>query len=164
MNDDEEIIVRSLKYDGRTHREWRARLVSRAASLVVVEGVFASEVRHAQLGTLRRGTLSREFYWTDRWYSVFRFREPSGELQYYYCNVNRPAEFDGRLLTFVDLDIDVLVAPDFSYRVLDEDEFRLHAARYAYPPEVRERVPRALDELRELIERRGFPFAEPDSG
>ena len=163
MND-EEIIVRSLKYDGRVHREWRTALVRREGSLVVVEGAFESEVRHAHLGTLRRGTLSREFYWTDRWYSIFRFSDTPGELRYYYCNVNRPAEFDGRLLTFVDLDIDVLVAPDFTYRVLDEDEFELHAARYDYPPEVREQVPRALRELLGLIERRDFPFNEPDSG
>jgi uncharacterized protein len=163
MNQDA-IIVRSLKYDGRTHREWRARLLRREGSLVVVEGVFAEEVRHAQLGTVARGTVSTEYYWTDRWYSVFRFREPDGALRNYYCNVNRPAQFDGRLLTFVDLDIDVLVAPDFNYRVLDEDEFELHAARYEYSPEVRARVPRALSELCDLIERREFPFNESSSG
>jgi protein associated with RNAse G/E len=158
--DESSLIVRSLKYDGRVHREWRARLVERAGALVVVEGVFESEVRHPLLGTVAVGTLSTEYYWADRWYSVFRFREPGGELRNYYCNVNCPAEFDGQLLTFVDLDIDVLVAPDFSYSVLDEDEFEAHAARYAYPPEVREQVPRALAELIGMIEGRRFPFGE----
>jgi protein associated with RNAse G/E len=158
--DESPITVRSLKYDGRVHREWRARLVARADSLVVVEGVFESEVRHPLLGTLAVGTRSTEYYWTDRWYSVFRFREPGGTLRNYYCNVNRPARFDGRALTFVDLDIDVLVAPDFSYSVLDEDEFAAHAARYEYPREVHEQVPRALADLIEMIEGRRFPFGE----
>ncbi|MFL6231290.1 MAG: DUF402 domain-containing protein [Pyrinomonadaceae bacterium] len=162
--DEETLIVRSLKYDGSVHREWRAHLVEQAGSLVVVEGVFESEIRHPLLGVVARGTLSREYYWTDRWYSVFRFREPSGELRNYYCNVNRPAALDGRVLTFVDLDIDVLVAPDFSYRVLDEDEFAAHSVRYEYPPEVRERVPRALSELIALIESRQFPFDERGAG
>jgi protein associated with RNAse G/E len=157
---DDAIIVRSLKYDGHVHREWRARLVERAGSLVRLEGVFVSEVRHALLGTIAQGTLSTEYYWTDRWYSVFRFREPDGRLRNYYCNVNRPAAFDGRLLTFVDLDIDVLVAPDFSFRVLDEDEFATNAARYEYTPEVRAAATRALSELVELIEARRFPFGE----
>jgi protein associated with RNAse G/E len=161
---DATIIVQSLKYDGRVHREWRARLVERSASLIVVEGVFEEEVKHTLLGTVARGTLSTEYYWTDRWYSIFRFREPCGRLRNYYCNINRPAIFDGRVLTFVDLDIDVLVAPDFSFQVLDEDEFEAHAARYDYPREVRERVPRALAELIELIERRRFPFDESPSG
>jgi protein associated with RNAse G/E len=159
-----EIIVQSLKYDGSVHREWRARLVEHAGSLVVVEGVFESEVRHPLLGVVAKGTHSTEYYWTDRWYSVFRFRETNGRLRNYYCNVNRPALFDGRTLTFVDLDIDVLVAPDYTFRVLDEDEFETHAARYDYSSEVRERVPRALAELIELIERREFPFGESSLG
>lgn len=154
------LIVRSLKYDGHVHREWRARLVEHAGALVVVEGVFESEVKHPSLGTVAPGTLSTEYYWTDRWYSVFRFREPDGALRNYYCNVNCPAEFNGRLLTFVDLDIDVLVAPDFSYSVLDEDEFETHAARYQYPAAVRQQVPRALSALIEMIEERRFPFGE----
>lgn len=152
------ITVHARKFDGRLHREWQARLLTRAESLVVVEGVFDEEIRHPQLGTITAGTLSTEYYWTDRWYSVFRFREPTGALRNYYCNINQPAKLDGRVLTFVDLDIDVLVAPDFSYRILDEEEFIAHAEHYVYPAFVRERVPQALAELIDLIRRRDFPF------
>jgi protein associated with RNAse G/E len=152
------VTVYARKFDGRLHREWQARLLARSDSLVVVEGVFEAEIRHPQLGLIAPGTLSTEYYWTERWYSVFRFREPAGELRNYYCNINLPAEFDGRSLTFVDLDIDVLVAPDFSRRILDEDEFEANAARYAYPAEVRAAVPRALAELLALVERREYPF------
>jgi protein associated with RNAse G/E len=163
MNDDE-IIIRSLKYDGRLHREWRARLVRVEGLLVVVEGEFEETVEHSQLGAIARGTVSAEYFWTDRWYSVFRFHKPDGVLRNYYCNVNQPAMFDGRLLTFVDLDIDVLVAPDKTHRVLDEEEFEANAARYNYPREVRVHVRRALAELIDLIERREFPFDESASG
>ncbi|HEV7905968.1 MAG TPA: DUF402 domain-containing protein [Pyrinomonadaceae bacterium] len=152
------VRVCARKFDGRLHREWQARLVARENSLVIVEGVFEEEIRHPQLGIIASGTHSVEYYWTDRWYSVFRFREPSGALRNYYCNINLPAEFDGRVLTFVDLDIDVLVAPDFSRRILDEDEFAANAARYDYPAHVRDAVPRALAELIEFIERRDYPF------
>jgi protein associated with RNAse G/E len=152
------VRVCALKFDGRVHREWQARLVAQDDSRVVVEGVFEEEIRHPQLGLIAPGTLSTEYYWTDRWYSVFRFREPSGALRNYYCNINLPAKFDGNLLTFVDLDIDLLVAPDFSRRVLDEDEFAANAVRYLYPAFVRDMVPRALAELNEMIERRDGPF------
>lgn len=152
------VRVESLKLDGRLHRSWPARLVRRAGTLLVLEGVFETEVRHPLLGHIAAGTLSTEFYWTDRWYSVFRFREPSGRLRNYYCNVNRPAVFDGDTLSFVDLDIDVLVAPDFSYTVLDEDEFETHAAEFGYDEALRARVHSALEELLRLIETRTFPF------
>jgi len=146
------------KFDGRLHREWEARLVEQDGSLVVVEGVFAEEIRHPQLGVIAPGTHSTEYYWTNRWYSIFRFREPAGALRNYYCNINLPAEFDGQILTFIDLDIDVLVAPDFSLRILDEDEFAANAALYHYPAVVRDAVPRALAELLDIIERRDYPF------
>jgi protein associated with RNAse G/E len=152
------VRVDALKFDGRLHRSWPARLVRRAGALIVLEGVFETEVSHALLGRISAGTLSTEFYWTDRWYSVFRFREPTGQLRNYYCNVNRPAEFDGEVLSFVDLDIDVLVAPDFSYTVLDEDEFEAHAAQFGYDETLRGCVRESLDELLRLIGTRAFPF------
>jgi protein associated with RNAse G/E len=152
------VTVESRKYDGRVSRTWPARLVKREGPLVVLDGAFDEEVSHSLLGTIAAGTRSVEFYWEDRWYSVFRFHEPAGGLRNFYCNVNTPVEFDGRVLGYVDLDIDVLVRPDFSYSVLDVEEFEEHAKKYVYPADVVERARGALDELIELIERRRFPF------
>lgn len=122
--------------------------------------MFEEEVKHALLGTISAGTLSTEFYWTDRWYSVFRFREPAGPLRNFYCNINTPARLSGRTLSFVDLDIDVLVAPDFSARVLDEEEFDAHEKLFQYPPEFRRRARAALEEVCALVRLRQFPFGE----
>jgi protein associated with RNAse G/E len=155
-----EVRVDSLKYDGRLHRSWTTRLARRDGALLVLEGSFEAEVRHGLLGIIAKGTLSTEYYWTDRWYSVFRFREPRGALRYYYCNVNRPPEFDGSLLSFVDLDIDVLVSPDFTYAVLDEEEFAVNAGRFGYTDDILLRVSEARAELIRLIEARAFPFDE----
>jgi len=152
------ITVEARKFDGRLHRVWQARLLAQDDSLIVVEGVFEEEIRHPQLGLIAPGTHSTEYYWKDRCYSIFRFLEPTGELRNYYCNINLPAEFDGHVLTFIDLDIDVLVAPDFSLRILDEDEFAANDARYNYPEWVRDTVPHALDELLDFIKRRDYPF------
>ena len=162
METGENVTVRSLKYDGRVHRSWPARLTRREGALVVLDGFFAEEVRHTLLGTIEAGTLSREFYWTDRWYSVFRFSDPVGRLQCFYCNVNTPPRLVDGVLSFVDLDVDVLVRPDFSYTVLDEDEFDAHAAVYVYPVEYRARVGEALEEIISMIEGRQFPFSEGD--
>jgi protein associated with RNAse G/E len=159
MQNARSIEVRSLKHDGRVHRTWAARVERREGTLIVLDAFFASEVRHPLLGTIEAGTLSREFFWTDRWYSVFRFGEPEGKLRCFYCNLNTPARLEGDLLSFVDLDLDVLVQPDFSYSILDEDEFEAHAELYGYPHEYRARVRDSLDELIRLIEGRQFPFS-----
>jgi uncharacterized protein len=153
-----EITVRACKYDGKEHRRWHARLLERRDSLVVLDARFDSEIRHTLLGTILPGTLSVEYYWLDRWYNVFRFHEPTGELRSYYCNVNVPPSFDGRVLSYVDLDIDILVAPDLSFKIVDEDEFETNAAHFDYPAEVRLAARAALREMVDLILARRFPF------
>lgn len=159
MKPSEEITVRSLKHGDRPHRTWRARIEACEGSLIVLDAFFDAEVRHPILGTIEAGTLSKEYFWTDRWYSVFRFGSPTnGDLLNFYCNVNTPARLEDGTLTFTDLDMDVLVRPDLSYSILDEDEFERHAESYSYPPEYRVRARGALDELVSLVESRKFPF------
>ena len=82
------------------------------------------------------------------------------QFQNFYCNINQPPSFDGRVLSYIDLDIDVLVAPDFTYKILDVDDFEENAKRYAYPDEVQANARTALAELISLIETRTFPFNE----
>ena len=155
---DSAITVRTYKYDGSAHRHWRARVSQQAGSLIVLDAKFEEEIRHPLLGTVARETTSIEYYWLDRWYNVFRFVEPTGELRNFYCNVNVPPVLQKNVLSYIDLDVDVLVAPDFSFEVLDEDEFAANAARFNYPAEVLQKSRDALEELLGLIEGRGFPF------
>jgi protein associated with RNAse G/E len=124
----------------------------------VLDAMFDREIEHDLLGRISSGTLSIEYYWLDRWYNVFRFLNPAGELRNFYCNVNLPPSFDGRVLSYVDLDIDVVVEADFSFRILDLDEFELNAGRFNYPEELQTNARRALEELIELIQTRRFPF------
>ncbi len=152
------VIVRACKFDGAEHRRWPARLVRREGSLLVLDATFEEEINHELLGKIARGTQSLEYYWTDRWYNIFRFSEPWGELRNYYCNVNVPPTLESGVLSYIDLDIDVLVAPNLSYSILDEDEFEANALRFGYSEEVKRNAHHALDDLIELIEKREFPF------
>jgi protein associated with RNAse G/E len=154
------VTVRTYKYDGTEHRRWRAQISKQEGSLLVLDAKFEEEIRHPLLGTVAPETVSIEYYWLDRWYNVFRFIEPTGELRNFYCNINVPPVFRKDVLSYIDLDMDVLVAPDFSYSILDEDEFAANAARFNYPAEVLLKSRTALKELIALIEGRGFPFSD----
>ncbi len=154
------IVVNVLKYDGSEHRRWPARIAKSDGPLLVLDAVFDEEIQHDLLGTISRGTVSTEYYWLDRWYNVFRFSDPDRTLKSFYCNVNTPPLFDGRVLSYIDLDIDVLVAPDLTYKILDVDDFEANARRYGYPDHVQAKARAALAELTRLIEARSFPFNE----
>ncbi len=152
------VIVNSRRYDGCIGKSWTCELIEQRGSLLVCVGTFDREISHEHLGLLRRGTISHEYYWLDRWYNVFRFHEPDGAFRNYYCNINIPPTFENGVLDYVDLDIDILITNDGTYSILDSDEFEESAARYGFSDELRMEISRAVNELTAMIEHHEFPF------
>lgn len=153
-----DITVNSRKFDNSIRRSWKCGLIERDGPLLVFLGEFEFAVEHPDLGHIKRGTISYEYYWRDRWYNIFRFHEPDGELRNWYCNVNMPPSFDNGVLDYVDLDIDILVWPDGELRILDEDEFAANAEKYQYSDAIMKNARNARDELLRLISLNEFPF------
>lgn len=148
----------SRKFDGGGEKRWLARILSFDGNLLTLSAVFAFDVRHPQLGFIPQGTVSIEYFWLDKWYNVFRFLKPDGELRNFYCNINLPPIFDGYTLTYADLDLDLLVQPDYSWQLLDEEEFRENAAAFGYAPDICAQAYAAVEELKALCRARKFPF------
>lgn len=157
------ITVRVLKHDGAEHRSWTAQLKSCDGDLIVLDAEFEVEVFHEDLGRIAKGTKTIEYYWLNRWYNVFQFLATDGSTSLFYCNVNTPPAMENNVLTYVDLDIDVLIKPDFSYQILDLPEFEANAELYQYSKETRRNAEEAVEELKQMIERRHFPFAKESS-
>jgi len=153
------VTVNSRKYDGSLHRTWFGEIVNKQDDLIELVGRFKETIIHPDLGTIVAGTLSHEIYWFNEYYSIFIFSHPTGELRNYYCNINKPATFENGVLEYFDLDIDVLVDPDLSYRVLDVKEFEENSVRYGYEPEILIKVETALDKIKIMIRDREFPFS-----
>jgi protein associated with RNAse G/E len=158
------ITVRVLKHDGAEHRRWSATLSRQDGDLIVLDAEFDVDVTHEVLGRVKKHTRTVEYYWLDRWYSIFRFLTDDGSTRLWYCNVNTPPEVKHRELIYIDLDIDIVVQPDFSFQVLDTDEFETNARRYGYSDEERRQAEKAVEVLFSMIETRQFPFTglEPD--
>jgi len=158
LKNEEIITINSRKYSGEIHKSWTVTFLEKNESQLSFVGEFQEEVLHPFLGVIRRGTISYEFYWLDRWYNVFRFHEPDGSLRNFYCNVNMPPVINNGFLDYVDLDLDILVWQDFTYQILDLEEFEENARFFCYPKNLYEKVLLSLSELINLIENKIFPF------
>ena len=152
------VTINARKYDGTIHRAWKAVLKEKKGSLLLFAGEFEESVKHADLGFIRRGTVSYEYYWLDRWYNVFRFHEPNGDFRNYYCNINMPPTFKNSILDYVDLDIDILVWKDKPAETLDQDEYLANSVKFNYSEEVTRNVQLSIETLSALIKKREFPF------
>ena len=162
MSGKELITINSRKFDGKIHRSWKAELIEETPGLYIFVGVFDLEVNHPKLGVIRRDTASYEYYWKNKWFNIFRFHEPEGNLRNFYCNINQPPTFEKGVLDYIDLDIDVLVWQDFSFEVLDMDEFEENILKYRYSDSLQQKARSSLAEILDLIKNRKFPFDRKD--
>ena len=150
--------INARRADGKIYRNWQAELVEETADYWLFVGKFSATIEHQQIGIIEQGTISYEYFWKNRWYSIFRFHHPSGELRNFYCNVNQPPSFSKNVLDYIDLDLDVLVWKDLSYQVLDLDEFQTNSVAMNYSADLKKNVQKGLDEIIHLIKNRLFPF------
>jgi len=150
--------INSRSFDGRIKRSWKGELMEIDGSRLTFIGEFDQTVEHPELGIIHSGTVSHEYFWTDRWYSIFRFVGPDGSFRNFYCNINMPPSISGEVLDFVDLDIDIVVVPDGEVQVLDEDEYEQNARDLGYGEDVLTAVEEARRELKRMIGEREFPF------
>ena len=143
--------INSRRYDGSLKRTWNCELISRDRLHLTFIGIFDLDVDHPDLGHIKKGTISYEYYWLDRWYNIFRFCEPDGTLRNYYCNINMPPVFENGVLDYVDLDIDIVIWPDGTVVTLDEEDYQRNSERFRYPDYVVSLVNNAINELKQLI-------------
>ncbi len=156
--ENESVTINARKFDFSIHRTWKCNLIEETANYWLFVGKFQTEVKHSKLGIIKAGTISYEYYFKDKWFNIFRFHEPNGELRNYYCNINQPPKFENNTLNFVDLDIDVLVWADFNVEILDLEEFEQNREKFGYSTELISKTLETLDEVLEIVRLKQFPF------
>jgi hypothetical protein len=145
--------------DGRPKARYRGHIVRHEADVVVARCPWTLGGA-LDLGgvVLEPGDVLDEYYYPGRWFNVFRMWAAGGRLKGWYCNVTYPPEIraqDGDWeILWRDLALDLLVFPDGTERLLDEDEFE------ALSPsaEVRARAAEALATLRAWLAAGREPF------
>jgi protein associated with RNAse G/E len=135
------VSLRSAKYDGSLNYQWPARVLWEGADgFIWHTPAGAPFVRPTGVHPVPYDWIGR--VWYQRWYMVDASLLPAqvagaaGTLHHYYCNLGQPGQWQGTTYHFVDLDLDVLIYPDGSHKIVDEDEFAAHSVRFGYPAEV----------------------------
>jgi uncharacterized protein len=117
------VIKRNLS--GEETWRYGGRILKRSENAVILEAFFNRDDLPFMDVLLKRGDRFVELFYLDRWYNLFEIHDRDDHtLKGWYCNVSQPAAFetDDRI-SFIDLALDLWVAPDGKQTVLDEDEF-----------------------------------------
>jgi predicted RNA-binding protein associated with RNAse of E/G family len=116
--------VLKLDLSGAVVWAYSGTLVRRQPHRLTLEAAFDMESVPVADAVLRRGDRFVETYYDQQMYNVFKvFQGAQGPLKGWYCNICRPAVLEAATVRWVDLALDLWVAPDGRQFVLDRDEF-----------------------------------------
>jgi predicted RNA-binding protein associated with RNAse of E/G family len=150
----EAITIRKLDHTGSQVTAYPGRVLSRTDHTIVLRTGWNRAPLDLGFVVLEPGDRWTEYFFTDRWYNIFRICTSDGRLKGWYCNITRPASVSADEVASEDLALDLWVAPDGEMQVLDEDEF----AVLPLSPREREAAQQALAELQATVARKVFPF------
>ena len=120
----EQVTVHKLDSEGVEVFRYVGNIIHRSESSLVLEAIFDMEQREFHGLTFRRGDRFVETHYSDRWYNVLAVHDvDTGLLKGWYCNITRPAKIENDSLSAEDLALDLVVLPNGTQYVLDEDEF-----------------------------------------
>jgi predicted RNA-binding protein associated with RNAse of E/G family len=155
------ILVHKLNENGEEVLKYPGTLIEQTDSSIRVQALFDRDDVVVGSLLLSRGDTFIETYYFDRWYNTFAvFENESEKFKGWYCNITRPARVEGKHIYAEDLALDLVVQPDGSHKILDQDEFeelqisevdRLHALQ-------------TLHELQEQAKNREGIFAKIPQG
>ena len=118
------IKVQKREPAGSVTWEYEGSLLSREANSVTLEAFFNKPDMPFLNIVLKSGDRFVETLYFDRWYNVFEIHDRDDHtFKGWYCNIGEPAVFEADTVSYVDLALDLWVAPDGTQTVLDEEEF-----------------------------------------
>ena len=149
----DEIIV--VKQDAQEKEVWRypGKILKSTDHSILIEARFNHNDANIHGIIFRKNDRFLERYYDDRWYNIYEAHDRDDDhLKGWYCNVTRPARFEGNKIVYIDLALDLLAYPDGRFLVLDEDEFEA----LNLDPETQKQALAGLDALIKMAREKGF--------
>ena len=95
----------------------------------------------------------------EKFYSpIFFWQHETNEFLCYYINFQLPLQRSHCAINTLDLDLDIVIRPDFSYEWKDIDDYEKGIEAGVILPEWVEEIKIAKTEILEKLEKRQYPF------
>jgi len=145
------IQIQSYKHDESLHRIWeKATVIEETEDYIVVVNRRTKVIEsNGRFWHTREPSVT--WFYKNHWYNIIGIIKPDGI--HFYCNIASPYVIDDEALKYIDYDLDIKVVDDFSYNILDRNEYNRHKVLMKYSPKLRKILEAELDALRLMIEK-----------
>jgi protein associated with RNAse G/E len=120
-----EITVIKRNFMGEFVWEYSGKILRSTSNMMVIEARFNHNDIMVGGLLLSKGDIFIEWYQKAMWGNIFQVHDGNnGQLKGWYCNITYPPIFDEATITYMDLALDLVVLPDRTQILLDEQEYQ----------------------------------------
>ncbi|WP_338787020.1 DUF402 domain-containing protein [Metabacillus sp. FJAT-53654] len=115
---------RKMRYDSTVVEHSCLVLETKNQNIVLFHKIvdsFTMKANETKL-TIPKGSYTIAYYWNDRPYNLYIWRDNKGNYLGAYFNIVKNTYMTDQFVSFEDLIIDIMVLPSGDYFILDEDE------------------------------------------
>lgn len=154
------VTVTKLNWRGEAVYSWQGEVQARESNYVLIRAVWRGpgtvDIGHDVV--FAPGCVFYEHYYADKPYGLWQvYNADESQMMCWYCNIETPALFGDRAVSFRDLLLDVLVKPDGRCDVLDRDDLA-RALAEGLDPALGEIAETAVAKVIQMVERGVPPF------
>lgn len=145
----QKIEIHSYKHNGKIHRVWKYGVIVDVGDdyLVVVNDKTRVIESSGRVWHTKEPAVC--FFFKDSWFNIISMIRSNGI--HYYCNIATPFIWDGEAIKYIDYDLDLKVFPNHKMKVLDENEYAMHAKTMKYPKELDNILRSELTKLQNVV-------------
>lgn len=152
----EDVIIHCYKHNGMIYKTWENATVLEINKDFIVLGNNNVLVTKKDGRTWHTKEPAIMFFYYKRWFNIIAQLKKSGI--FYYCNIASPFVIDGKVIKYIDYDLDLRVFPDGAFKILDRNEYNYHKKIMKYPKEINYIIKRELTSLIEMKRNNDNPF------
>ena len=152
----QEIVIVAFKHNGNVHRTWYQTYLIEENDEYIAVGSTHSYVVEADGRKWHAIEPAVSIFMKKKWFNVVCMIKTTGIN--YYVNIASPSIIEDNVIKYIDYDLDFKVDSNYYIKTLDEFEYKKHKKVFNYSDELDEVIKYNFKKVKELIEKKEFPF------
>ena len=152
----QDIVIVAFKHNGNVHRTWYQTYLIEENDEYIAVGSTHSYVVEADGRKWHAIEPAVSIFMKKKWFNVVCMIKTTGIN--YYVNIASPSIIEDNVIKYIDYDLDFKVDSNYYIKTLDEFEYKKHKKIFNYSDELDEVIKYNFKKVKELIEKKEFPF------
>lgn len=149
----DKLAIHCYKHNGKIDRISDEATVLEITDNMMVVANYKAKLTESDGRSHRTNETAIIFFYKNKWFNVIAQLKKPG--LFYYCNIATPYLIDGKVIKYIDYDLDLRVFPDGGFRVLDRNEYNYHKKIMGYSKKldliIRSQLSELIDMKRALL-------------